>query len=109
MPLIPSQRRCIDEVNETMGTFKWSKKGTEELKKLDTDCNMTAELEAVLQVAVEQFHHLSNTKNVIYWIYCRNCNSVNKPPPPTSTSMNESCISKSQLLAGCLHNLVAQR
>ena len=42
----------IDEVNETMSTFKWSKKATEELKKLNTDCNMTAGLEAVLQVAV---------------------------------------------------------
>ena len=43
---------CIDEVNETTGTFKWSKKATEEMKKLNRDCNLTAGLEAVLQVAV---------------------------------------------------------
>ena len=43
---------CIDDVNETIGTFKWSKKAAEELKKLNTDCNMTAGLEAVLQIAV---------------------------------------------------------
>ena len=43
---------CIDEVNETIGTFKWSKKAAEELKKLNSDCNMTAGLEAVLQIAV---------------------------------------------------------
>jgi hypothetical protein len=42
---------CIDEV-ETQGTFKWSEKATEALKKLNSDCNMTAGLEAVLQVAV---------------------------------------------------------
>ena len=44
---------CIDEVNETIsGTFKWSKKATEEMKRLNRDCNLTAGLEAVLQVAV---------------------------------------------------------
>ena len=44
---------CIDEVNETIsGTFKWSKKATEEMKRLNHDCNLTAGLEAVLQVAV---------------------------------------------------------
>ena len=44
---------CIDEVNETVsGIFKWSKKATEEMKRLNSDCNLTAGLEAVLQVAV---------------------------------------------------------
>ena len=44
---------CIDEVNETTsGTFKWSKKAKEEMKRLNGDCNLTAGLEAVLQVAV---------------------------------------------------------
>ena len=42
----------IDEVNETIGTFKWSKKAAEKLKKLNSDCNMTAGLEALLQIAV---------------------------------------------------------
>ena len=32
--------------------FKWSKRATEEMKKLNKDCNLTAGLEAVLQVAV---------------------------------------------------------
>ena len=43
---------CIDEVDETSGTFKWSKKATEEMKKLNRDCNLTAGLEAILQIAV---------------------------------------------------------
>ena len=43
---------CTDEVNETVGTFKWTKKAAEELQKLNSDCNLTAGLEAVLRVAV---------------------------------------------------------
>ena len=44
---------CIDEVNETVsGTFKWSKKATEEMKRLNSDYNLTAGLKAVLPVAV---------------------------------------------------------
>ena len=43
---------CTDEVNETVGTFKWTKKAAEELQKLNRDCNLTARLEAVLRVAV---------------------------------------------------------
>ena len=42
---------CIDEVNETVsGTFKWSKKATEEMKRQNSDFNLTPGLEAVLQV-----------------------------------------------------------
>ena len=40
---------CTDEVDETSGIFKWSKKVTD---KMNTDCNLTAGLEAILQVAV---------------------------------------------------------
>ena len=43
---------CTDEVDETTGTFKWSKKATDEMKKLNTDSNLTAGLEAVLHFAV---------------------------------------------------------
>ena len=43
---------CIDEVDETVSTFKWSKKATEEMKKLNSDCNLTAGLQAVVQLAV---------------------------------------------------------
>ena len=43
---------CVDEVDETTGTFKWNKKATDEMKKLNSDCNLTAGLEAVLQVAI---------------------------------------------------------
>ena len=43
---------CIDEIDETASTYKWSKRATEEMKKLNSDCNLTAGLEAVLQVAV---------------------------------------------------------
>ena len=40
---------CIDEVDETTGKFKWAK---DEMKKLNSDCNLTAGLEAVLQIAI---------------------------------------------------------
>ena len=43
---------CVDEVDETTGTFKWNKKATDEMKKLNSDCNLIAGLEAVLQVAI---------------------------------------------------------
>ena len=43
---------CTNEVNETVGTFKWTKMAAEELQKLNGDCNLTAGLEAVLSVAV---------------------------------------------------------
>ena len=43
---------CVDEVDETKGTFKWSKKATQAMEKLNHDCNLTAGLEAVLKVAV---------------------------------------------------------
>ena len=43
---------CIDEFDETKGTFKWSEKAENSLKKMNSDCNLTAGLEAVLQVAV---------------------------------------------------------
>ena len=43
---------CIDEVDETTGKFKWTQKAKDEMKKLNTDCNLTAGLEAVLQIAV---------------------------------------------------------
>ena len=43
---------CVDEVDETTGTLKWNKKATEEMKKLNSDCNLTTGLEAVLQVAI---------------------------------------------------------
>ena len=29
---------CIDVVDETVSTFKWSKKATEEMKNLNSDC-----------------------------------------------------------------------
>ena len=43
---------CIDKVDETASTYTWSKRATEEMKKLNSDCNLTAGLEAVLQEAV---------------------------------------------------------
>ena len=34
---------CVDEVDETAsGTFKWNKKATQEMKPLNSDCNLTA-------------------------------------------------------------------
>ena len=40
---------CIDEVDETIGTYKWNQKA---LDKMNGDCNLTAGLEAVLKIAV---------------------------------------------------------
>ena len=43
---------CCDEVDETTGPQKWSKKTAEKLEKLNKDSNLTAGLEAVLYLAV---------------------------------------------------------
>ena len=43
----------IDEVDETAsGMYKWNKKATQEVKCLNSDCNLTAGMEAVLEIAV---------------------------------------------------------
>ena len=43
---------CVDKVDETKGTFKWTKKAIQAKEKLNTDCNLTGRLEAMLKVAV---------------------------------------------------------
>ena len=43
---------CTDEVDQTVTTRKWTKKAAEQLEKLNSDCNMTAGLEAKLILAV---------------------------------------------------------
>ena len=43
---------CTDEIDQTSSTQKWTKKATEQLEKLNSDCNMTAGLEAKLTLAV---------------------------------------------------------
>ena len=43
---------CVDEVDQTSSTRKWSKKAAEQLVKLNNDCNMTAGLEAKLVFAI---------------------------------------------------------
>ena len=42
---------CVDEIDETMGTRRWSKRSAEQLQKLNKDSNLTAGLEAELVVA----------------------------------------------------------
>ena len=42
---------CTDDVDETKGMHKWTKKEAEELKRLNKDGNLTAGLEAVLKIA----------------------------------------------------------
>ena len=37
---------CVDEIDETSSTRKWTKKATDALSKANKDCNMTAGLEA---------------------------------------------------------------
>ena len=43
---------CVDEIDQTLSTRKWNKKASEHLEKLNSDCNMTAGLEAKLTLAV---------------------------------------------------------
>ena len=43
---------CTDEVDETISIRKWNKKASEQLEKLNCDCNKTAGLEAKLSLAV---------------------------------------------------------
>ena len=43
---------CVDEVDQTSSTRKWSKKAAEQLEKLNNDCNMTAGLQAKLVFAI---------------------------------------------------------
>ena len=43
---------CIDEIDETMGSRRWSKRSAEQLNKLNKDCNLTAGLEAELVIAI---------------------------------------------------------
>ena len=43
---------CVDEVDQTSSTRKWSKKAAEQLVKPNNDCNMTAGLEAKLVFAI---------------------------------------------------------
>ena len=55
LKLLPSECReivCSDEVDETCSTSKWNKKALEQLEKLNKDCNLTADLEAKLILAV---------------------------------------------------------
>ena len=43
---------CIDEIDETSSSHKWSKKAQKQLEKLNNDSNLTAGLEAELILAV---------------------------------------------------------
>ena len=43
---------CTDEVDETISIRKWNKKASEQLEKLNSDCNKTAGLEAKLSLSV---------------------------------------------------------
>ena len=43
---------CVDEIDETSSSSKWSKKAQKELDKVNRDSNLTAGLEAELTVAV---------------------------------------------------------
>ena len=43
---------CVDEVDETSSSCKWSEKAKKELEKLNKDSNLTAGLEAELTLAV---------------------------------------------------------
>jgi len=43
---------CVDEIDETSSTCKWTKDAAAQLKKFNKDCNLTAGLEAELMIAV---------------------------------------------------------
>jgi len=44
--------KCVDEIDETVGSRKWDKTAAKKLEMLNKDCNMTAGLEAELSIAV---------------------------------------------------------
>ena len=46
------QLHCTDEIDEASAPFKWNKRAQQHLKLLNKDCNMTAGLEQVLNLAV---------------------------------------------------------
>ena len=43
---------CIDEVDQTVTSRKWTKGAAEQVEKLNSDCNITAGLEVKLTLAV---------------------------------------------------------
>ena len=43
---------CIDEIDKTSSSHKWTKKAQKQLEKLNNDCNCTAGLEAELTLAI---------------------------------------------------------
>ena len=43
---------CIDEIDETLSSHKWTKKAQKQLEKLNSDSNLTAGLEAEVTLAV---------------------------------------------------------
>ena len=47
------QLHCTDEIDEASAPFKWNKKAQQHLKFLNKDCNLTAGLEQVLNLAVD--------------------------------------------------------
>ena len=43
---------CVDEIDETSSSRKWSKKAANAFSKANKDCNLTEGLEAKLMIAV---------------------------------------------------------
>ena len=52
LPSKLEQIPCSDDIDQTSSMRKWTKRATEHLEKLNRDCNMTAGLEANLNLAV---------------------------------------------------------
>ena len=51
---------CTDVIDQTSLTQMWAKKATEQLEKLNSDCNMTDGLEAKLPLAVGEQGHAAS-------------------------------------------------
>ena len=43
---------CVDDIDETSSTLKWTKRANKQLEKVNSDCNQTAGLQACLHIAV---------------------------------------------------------
>ena len=43
---------CVDDIDETSSTLKWTKRANKQRKKVNSDCNQTAGLQACLHIAV---------------------------------------------------------
>ena len=64
---------CVDDIDETSSTLKWTKRANKQLEKVNSDCNQTAGLQACLHIAVgvcdaeKEYQHQGWTCQWSHW------------------------------------------